>query len=222
MKGTLVIALFFIFPLSIAAQENDDMETLFGSSKDLKIGVYGGPEAMISQINGEVGLMVGGRGGIILNESFFFGGSGVNIVTLHTADKDSELYKLYDIENRYGGFLLEYINNTKRLFHFTSSMLIGWGNVALRADNPDDITNNWIYANDSYFIIEPRVAFELNVHEYFRINMGVSYKLVAGADIGPIDSSDLSGLSANVVLKFGFFDKIELPDEIQEIIEEHN
>jgi hypothetical protein len=69
-----VIALSLIFCFQLFAQE----ETLLGSG-EVTHGGFGGPVFKYAQIKGEPAILVGGRGGWILNHTFIIGGGGYGL-----------------------------------------------------------------------------------------------------------------------------------------------
>ena len=51
----------------------------------------------------------------------------------------------------------------------------------------------------------PTVRAMLNVTSFFRIGIGGGYRLVSGVDLDDLKDSEISGPSAEIVLKFGKF-----------------
>ena len=70
-----VIVLSLILSFQLFAQE----ETLLGSS-EVTHGGFGGPVIKYTQIKGEPAVLVGGRGGWIINHTFIIGGGGYGLV----------------------------------------------------------------------------------------------------------------------------------------------
>jgi hypothetical protein len=211
-----LIFLFILISSSLLAQE----ETIF--SGDVEHGGYGGPEFKVTQIDNSLNLLVGGKGGWIINHSFVIGLAGYGLVTSITPEDNinSDLRLAFG----YGGLNLEYINSSNRIVHFTVSALVGAGGVAWYDhsdwfdDNYDD--NRHTYAGDAFFVFEPGASIELNIVKWMRIDLGVSYRLISGAEsnlkILPYSTSgvlyeksikdkDLSGISGNITFKFGLF-----------------
>ena len=75
MKKTVIIFVASIMVTPVLAQE----ETLI--SGQLEYGGYGGPVVKFTTINNDWEVMVGGRGGWIINHSFVLGGGGYGLVT---------------------------------------------------------------------------------------------------------------------------------------------
>jgi hypothetical protein len=222
------ISLFFQTS-SLLAEE----EVIFGGK--LENGGYGGPHISIGQLNDEIGFFVGGRGGWIIDHSFSVGFSGSGLVSNNRIKNYSQEVSRWGYDSvgyyhqiktmdsswymsdfGYGGLLLEYIYNSNEIFHFTGSLLIGGGHLAynnepisMRHNNNYIMYDGYNYEFDKkstdFFVLEPAVSLELNVTKWFRIDAGVSYRIVSGVDMPQTTNSQVSGLSGNLILKFGKF-----------------
>ena len=95
---------------------------------------------------------------------------------------------------------MEYIHRSDNLIHWTIHTLLGGGSVALVEDN----SNNRL-ESDNLFVVEPSLDVDLNITNWFRLGMGVSYRLVTGLDSDIVSNSDLSGVGGLLILKFGKF-----------------
>jgi hypothetical protein len=71
----IVVLLVFVFTFSAFAQET----TLING--EIESGGFGGPVLKVTSINGENAVMIGGRGGWIINHSLVLGGGGYGLVT---------------------------------------------------------------------------------------------------------------------------------------------
>ncbi len=167
-------------------------------------GGFGGPAVKVGEVAGSTGVWIGGRGGWIINldqnHAISLGGGGYGLVTDHLAPQqegDDELYAM----NGYGGFILEYTNQSHKLVHFTLSTLTGAGGLMLRERHYDDVIDE----TDTFFVFEPGVHAELNVTHFFRIAAGVSYRMTSGIDRFGFSDGDFSGLNGVITLKFGKF-----------------
>ena len=192
--------------------QTDPMETFF--SGDIKLGGFGGPEVRYTRIQGEDAMLVGGKGGLLLNHSFVIGGAGYGIVTSHKVDgydwSGIEPFKARDsvacLEGGWGGLYMEYINHPHKRIHLAASALIGAGGLVYT--NPrdwDDDKKHEIYESSAFFVFEPGIWIELNVFKFMRIDFGAAYRVVAGLDLPNTENSDLSGPSLNMAVKFGSF-----------------
>jgi hypothetical protein len=211
MKKLLVV--FAVLAMTVPAlalkTRADEIETLF-DSKEFKSGGYGAPELKYTQINGEPGLMVGGRGGWIVNSTFSIGLAGYGVTTSHTIKNyfapDSAAY----LRVGYGGLFLNYTNSSDKLLHFTINALIGAGGATYTNswNNMFDQDHDWNmhnYETSAFFVFEPGAGVEVNLTKWFRIEMGASYRIISGVELSRTANKDLGGFSGNLAFKFGSF-----------------
>jgi len=199
MAATALVAAFLFLMLFSESSQAQQAETLF--SGDVTHGGFGGPVVKIGGVAGSTGVWVGGRGGWVINldrdHAISLGGGGYGLVTDHRSPNDNDLFAL----NGYGGFEIEYTNQSTRLVHFTASALLGAGGLMLRDRNFDDVQDDV----DSYFVFEPALHAELNITHFFRIAVGASYRMTSGISRFEFSDSDFSGLNGVITLKFGKF-----------------
>lgn len=195
MKTRILIVLISVLTISVFAQE----ETLVGSS--IESGGFGGPVVKFSSMNGNTGILVGGRGGWIINHTFIIGGGGyglANNVKAKTLGPNGERYLNFG----YGGLEMEYVSDSYRLLHFSFMTLIGGGGLGWRDEN---MRTGFVNDNETFFILEPGANVTLNVTKFFRISAGVSYRYITGIESSAATNADLSGLSGVLTLRFGKF-----------------
>ena len=201
MRFRAFIVMLFAFAVSASAQE----KTLFKG--DVEMGGFGGPVVKYTTINDQGALMVGGRGGWIINHSLVIGGGGYGVVSEVDAPEGSlpEEGPL-DIEFGYAGFELEFILHPNSLTHFSIYTLIGGGSANYVKD-VGAVTESDEQAGESdfVFVLEPAINAELNVTTWFRLNAGVSYRLVSGIEQERLKDRDFSGVAATLTFKFGKF-----------------
>jgi hypothetical protein len=200
----------------INAQDNE-IRTLFKGNTEVRIGGYGGFEMKSTQLDRNFsGLLLGMRGGMIVNDNFLIGAAGYGLlptkkVNYPTFGHETE-NNLY-LTGGYGGLFFEYIHHSDRMFHLTANTLIGCGGVSLTRgwNNNNNIFDNTLKHPSSFvFVIEPGVALDVNVTKMFRMSLGISYRYAPnfnlqyeGKDILP--STAFNGLSVGLTFKFGSF-----------------
>ena len=163
-------------------------ETLI--SGEIESGGCGGPVIKLSGISNDFALFIGGRGGWIVNHSFLIGGAAYGLAT-------DVFISGNKLNMGYGGLWVEYIINSDALVHFTAGTLIGMGNAHYDPEGKDQ---------RSCFVLEPEANVEINIVRFFRVCAGVSYRMAMGfSGLAGLDDAALSGLSANLFLKFGNF-----------------
>ncbi|RMH69737.1 MAG: hypothetical protein D6675_11880 [Gemmatimonadetes bacterium] len=171
--------------------------SIFGASRTV-IGGFGGPVLKITDINGDIGALVGGRGGWILNHSLTLGAGGYLLASdLDLTPKVAPLDEVpipEQLKFGYGGFEMGYVIRPKELVHFSFNTLLGAGNV--RLENFED----------NFFVVEPALNMEINVTPNMRLGMGLSYRLVNGVDDNVwVNDADLTNTVGVITLKFGKF-----------------
>jgi hypothetical protein len=83
--------------------------------------------------------------------------------------------------------------------------MIGAGSVRYAVKNWQEPHDDVNYEEDAFFVIEPGVDAILNVHKHLRIAAGASYRYTSGVGYESLSDSDLSGITLQVLLKFGVF-----------------
>jgi len=215
MKGIFTIIIFLFATLLYSQEEPDEeFQTLFGS--DYSSGGYGAPEFRFGNVNGNMSLLFGGRGGWVIGNKFVLGGGGYGMTSNNILDNnqllegDSTQLKL---GMGYGGLMLEYILNPHKAFHLSFPVIIGAGGASVSNKiydphnnaNYEDWTNYNIVESSGYFIVEPGINVDINVIKFMRISAGVNYRFITGTNLERINDSDLSGVSFNFGIKFGKF-----------------
>jgi len=157
-------------------------------------GGFGAPVVKFTQVNGQFGVIVGGRGGWIINRSLVVGGGGYGLAGSVNAEEINSDTKL---GMGYGGLELEYIFASRKVVHFSVQGLIGAGGVRYQDSDASE--------GDAVFIVEPSLNLVLNVTKFFRLALGAGYRYIAGVDSADLDAWALNGLSGTVALKFGYF-----------------
>lgn len=191
-----IISLLLSF--QIFAQE----QTLVGNG-EITNGGFGGPVIKYTQIKNEPAVLIGGRGGWIINHTFVIGGGGYGLANQIEADNFIDFSKPY-INFGYGGLELEYIIQSDQIVHFSVYTLIGAGGVNYR-DNMHSSWDNWDYNSDEFFVLEPALNVEVNITSFFRINAGANYRYISGVNYDNLKNEDLAGFSGVLTLKFGNF-----------------
>lgn len=192
--------LFFLMTTLLAFPLVAGEQTLLSGHIDH--GGYGGPVFKYTQLgpNSEEGLLVGGQGGWIIDHTFVLGGAGFGLANSINANWIKYYVPQY-LNFGYGGLFLAYINNSDKLIHYDINTIIGWGTVNYR----DKDYYNLYDTDDSIFIVEPGIYIVANITKFFRVGAGASYRFVQGVEIEGLTDDNLSGPSAQVILKFGAF-----------------
>ncbi len=197
------LILLFVIPLMpLMAQQ----ETIF--SGPYTHGGYGGPRLMLSTIDGELGVLVGGHGGWVLNHALFIGGGGYALANQIESPISTSTEKRY-VDFGYGGLEVGAIVASNSLIHLRVSTLVGGGGLSLSRRNYHDYDYNdddMHRSGDAFFMAEPSVELVVNMTPWARLTAGASYRYIDGIESdSDFTDADFSGPSAVVSLNFGRF-----------------
>ncbi len=178
--------------------------TLF-SSDEFSLGGYFSPVVKFSSVHEDLGVFVGGRGGLIINHSFAIGFGGYGLASYVKALNRGPMDERY-MEMGYGGLDIEYVHNPNDLVHVSFSTLIGGGGVLFNerhweSDYRDDRDRDV----NGFFIVEPAVNLDLNVTSFLKTSVGASYRFVSGLNSAVSTNSELSGTSVMLSFRVGKF-----------------
>lgn len=206
MKKILLALTLLLMVNHIYSQ--DEMKTLFkkDTSSIKKKNVYGGygaPFVGITQMDGKMATIVGGKGGVIINHRFVFGGVGTAVISsdskavldtikTKTGNTDS-LWIKKTLSMGYGGVFVEYIFKYSSPIHISIPLNIQVGGVLGGGDHSN-------IKSSAIFVLEPGINLEFNFYKFFVPAINVGYRYVSGNY-----SDRLSGIYGSLILKFGKF-----------------
>ncbi|MCH8558641.1 MAG: hypothetical protein LAT84_12500 [Balneolia bacterium] len=198
-------ALFLLFatlPETAEAQRRGGPQTLFASN--VHTGGFGQLNYGLTSLNGEIVPLRGYRGALSFeirryhNLNLGFGVYRAN------SDFDAVDWNLPEaaptLRTDYSGFEVEYLYDARQLIHFGVQGTFGTGKVRYR-DNSELFSNT----SSDYFVIQPGANIHLNVTTWFRMSAGIFYRFAIDSDLPGTSDADLSGFSALLGLRFGWF-----------------
>jgi len=192
MKKSL-LAVLFILASGVGMGQENEIQTLF--SGNTRISGFGGPSMSFTTLKGQFAHMMGGGGAVLLGD-FFIGAYGEGLTNGIPAGGER-------LNFGHGGFWTGYSFMGQRPIHPCFSAQIGWGSAY---EGSYDIAS---YTPDAVFVFNPAVELEMNFTRFFRLGLGVHYRLVTGVNpemhSSPLSNSDLSGPGALLCFKFGWF-----------------
>lgn len=208
-SATYSLVIFFFFGLGSVHAQDGEVRTLFGGGGIYASGGYGGFNTAFANIEDRNTFFFGGQGGWVINHSFVLGGGGMGFST--DFQYDPILDDQYQFQGGYGGLLVEFIIKPNNVLHFNIPMFVGGGGIRYATDNKN--FNSYYQADEaSFFIFEPGIDLQVNVHPFMRVAIGARYKITSDATLRyPVsgdkiaDGSLLRVPSANVSFKFGRF-----------------
>ena len=204
---------------------NDEIQTLFNGGDNIRLtGSYAAFAVSGSQLNDGFGLLLGARGGVIVNHSFLIGGAGYGIIpTNKVTCPIPEHTGNHYLTGGYGGLFFEYIHAPNRLLHFTANTLVGFGGVTYTKTGDNNYNPNsdnaFKHQGSFVFVLEPGIAMDMNITGSFRMSLGVSYRYspnfklqYEGSNIVP--KTAFNGFSVNLIFKFGNFSGVYTPPAV--------
>jgi len=194
MKKILLIFFLALSVLNLSAQD-DNFQTVFHAP--LKISGMGGPFMIFTSINGQFAHLLGGGGGIIIDD-FVLGGFGYG-TTNHLRPPEFQDYRNLRMDYGFGGFLAGYTFMATRAVHPVVYLSAGWGQINL--NELEDIS----YMRDNTFILIPQAEVEFNFTHFFKVGLGACYMITSGVDLQNSANSDFSGPGASLSFRFGKF-----------------
>jgi len=200
LSSSLLLFFLFMSPAKVTGQGN---QTLFDSN--IHTGGFAQLTYGLTFVNGEATPVRGFRLAIsfrlqpahTLNLGYgsYRTPSSFEAVNLNNADVG-----VPDMRTDYSGLELEYLNQTHRILHFGVQTLLGTGEVRYR--DPGNIEGP---TSSDYFVIQPGVNMHLNVTHWFRVSGGIFYRFAIDTDLPGTSDDDLSGFSALLGLRLGWF-----------------
>ena len=179
-------------------------KTLLDVNKNSIYSGYMGIYTKYSKIGDADACLVGGRGGLIINDNFVIGGGGMGLTYPTDREKitgNDYTGTLNTIGFGYGGLMIEYYLNPKDLIVFSGSLLVGAGGVTFYDHGNNDDGEN----TDSFFVAEPEVNVMVNVTRFCRVGVGASYRYISGINTDELKNKDFRGPAASVIAQFGWF-----------------
>lgn len=131
-------------------------------------GGFGGPVLSYTTLDGEPALLVGGRGGWLINHRLVIGGGGYGVtnrvaVPAGSTPSDAD----HQLTFGYGGLWTEYVVVPSRLVHGALGVLVGGGGLSYQRFRPKESQGTMV--DDAVFVVEPTLSLELNVVSFMRV-----------------------------------------------------
>ncbi len=194
---SMVVASLVALPGSASAQE---AETLIRGGIDS--GGFGGPVLKFTEIDDQFGLLVGFRGGWIVDHTFVLGAGLYGLANTGSFDRTGPGGFRNRLFMGYGGLEMEWVISSHRVVHVSFQGLVGAGGVGFEDSVHGCCTDE---TADAFFIAEPGVNVMLNVHKVFRVGFGGSYRFVHDVDLAGLTDESLRGPAGTLTFKFGAF-----------------
>ena len=170
------------------------------------------PEARFGEINGEFATFAGGHGGWVTDHKLLIGGAGYWL-----ANRDD------DFKMQYFGGLARWTLGGDRRLGVSFGGLAGFGDATLGRPygelfgNPAPLPHNAhfpprgrtgssftsttpVLVNEQFFIAEPQIDALWRINGWLRLDAGVGYRAIGGANLL---HDQLRGVSGTIAVRFG-------------------
>ena len=200
MKLLLAVSIVLFLSIISIAQNVDSTEvkseykTIFGKpGSKTKVSGFGTFSMDFMNVDQSFGLVMGGEGAVLINNSFYIGFYGRGLATMPlysgTFYVDS-LSANVNIDRRlvfgHGGLFVGFILSPDKPIHFGFNTKFGMGGVGLVEDfysnngNHNDYyyNDNSVYAHPVY-VITPQIDVEMNIAYWFKFKLSAGYQFVS-------------------------------------------
>lgn len=169
-------------------------------------------------------IVTGAKVGLNLNENLFVGASlyGMTLFKNSIDGIDLIIDEKPILEFYYYGFEFEYYFLPQKTIHFSTGAFIGWSDFYLNVPPfEDEVGNRYnpeYFGINSSIIIKPSLNLNINLKNYYRVVVGLSYRYLpefeksysevtreSDKQAYIINSSTLNGFALNFVVRFGGF-----------------
>jgi len=219
--GLLASAL--LLPVDVLAQDPQSVPAPPSTMTIERVdhGVLFVPEARITEVDGRTSTLAGGYVGLLTDRTWLVGGGGYWL-----ANQDDDLEMWYGglvvdyrarRDERIGFGLRGLVGGGSATIGTTAGEYLGvkepvWptepgplrgGRVRQRGHGGPFMPlgpDTPIIASEYFFVVEPTASVIVHLTDWARLDVGVGYRLTAGA--GPLDD-DLRGPSASIAVQFG-------------------
>jgi hypothetical protein len=169
-------------------------------------GAFGAPVIKLISISNQNTLLLGGRFGLVINESIVIGGSFYGTISgINTGFSDELSGQKVMLNLNYGGLELEYILFPRSSIHGSAGILLAGGGLYFGVSDKSVPHNS--YSKFDMLVYEPSVNIEFNTLSWLHIDLNMSYRIVTSynyLEYG-ISKNDLTGPSAGLVFKLGSY-----------------
>lgn len=213
---SLIATTIVILPAVAQNSAEQPIRTLLGGDSTMRYGGWGAPTATYTRILDQDAMLVGGRGGWIINHRFTLGLAGHGLVTnvsnldydRYLVENGTELHTQSRLFMGYGGLLLEPVIAYRSPVHISLPIIIGAGGVGYgyNSELPEDFSP-YTHHDDAqaFFVLEPGIELEMNVIPLVRVGLGASYRYTSDIDLPGTAKDALQGLNAGMTIKVGRF-----------------
>jgi hypothetical protein len=163
---------------------------------------YGAPVVSYTRFAGRDGLLIGGRGGWVINHQLVIGGGGFGLAAPSRQEASGDLAD-YRHSFGYGGLWLEYLIAPMNMVHASVGTLVGGGGISYQRYRPEALMKT--VESSGVFVLDPVAAVEVNVTNHLRFAVQGGYRVVRGVELTSLGNRQASGVTLGAAVKIGGF-----------------
>jgi hypothetical protein len=187
-------------------RKSNKVQTLSGNNSHS--GGYGAITLKGSKFKDASIMMIGLRGAWVINSSFAIGidlNGVIPTTKFHDVDPGGRHEGI--LLGGYGGLFLEPIIWSNKIVHLTIPLSMGAGWLGYVEDWEDEMYyySGDLLDDDVFWYLEPGINAEVNITNYFRINVGISKRFTQDLNLYNTSSDAFDKLNYSLTLKFGGF-----------------
>lgn len=198
---------------------DEDMRTLLGGRTDIHHGGWGGPTTHYTRMLDQDALLVGARGGWLIDHRVTIGLAGQGLTTSvrnaaydqHLTAEGIALRRSSTFHVGYGGLLIEPIIAYRSPVHISLPIIVGAGGCAydyqealpVQEEAPFDTYR--FLDGQAFFVVEPGIDLELNIIPLVRVGISASYRYTSDLDLPATAKDALHGTNVGLSIKVGRF-----------------
>lgn len=193
--------------LYVDKENVSEIKSLLNRNNDL--GGFGSIDLKVTEMADVRTMLLGAKGGLIVNKNFLFGLGGYGIATNTEFDvnRSSGQPQPLQLYGGYAGMLIGGMIAPEKMIHISIPVLLGAGGVEISDEDffPSFSDSEYTIERSAFFVVEPGLDLELNVTRILRLGLGASYRWVSGSDLNLLSDDELTNWSGNFSIRFGGF-----------------
>ena len=214
MRTLLIV--FTLWSAALFGQETE-IKNLLSNDAGIAHGGWGAPTFSYTRILDQDAMLIGLRGGWIINHRLTIGIAGSGLVSdvenpAHDAllaEQGMDLKRKSIFRTGYGGILIEPVIAYSKPIHVSLPILIGAGGYGYSTFYDHDVIEerpNHIHDDfHSYFVLQPGIDLELNIIPLLRLGIGASYRYTTDLEAAGTPEDGMRGMNATFSIKVGKF-----------------
>ncbi len=171
-----------------------------------RLGWYVGPAAAITHFNGEIGVLTGFEGGVIVNQHLSIGVESWRLLNDIEADRPDASGNR-DTEFFFSGLSANYLLPVTPRLNVAPSLLVGGGEAHWRAGFWDGVVGDWHRdaRHTTSLVLVPGADVSYALTPWLRTTVGANYRFVTAGKSRVVHQADMRGFAGSFSLSFGRF-----------------